>query len=158
MKKLITIINLLLLIVLVSGCSNNRLKSISESIELDVSNCKIEKDIDTHGGFLGDGEQFTKITCSSIDNVSSNWKKLPLTEPISKAIELIQCVGDGCKNVYERYDMPHVTNGYYFFLDRHSESINKYDDTIINERSSWNFTLAILDNDTNTIYYYELDT
>lgn len=158
MKKLITIINLLLLMVLVSGCSNNRLKNISESIELDVSKCRIEKDIDTHGGFLGDGEQFTKVICSNLDEVSSNWKKLPLTESISKAVELIQCFGDGCKDVYERYDMPHITNGYYFFLDRHSESINKYDDTNINNRSSWNFTLAILDNDTNTIYYYELDT
>ena len=69
-----------------------------------------------------------------------------------------QCDDNGCKNIYERYSIPKIENGYYYFLDRHNESNDKYDDTNLNNRASWNFTLAIMDIDTNIIYYYELDT
>ena len=73
-------------------------------------------------------------------------------------MEMKQCGNNGCKNVYEKYNIPKIENGYYFFFDRHSESINKYDDSKINDRSSYNFTIALLDKNTNTIYYYRLDT
>ena len=46
----------------------------------------------------------------------------------------------------------------YYFLDRHSESKDRYDSSDLNNRFSWNFTLALLDVDKNIIYYYELDT
>ena len=76
----------------------------------------------------------------------------------NEATEIKHCNGKDCKNIYERYNIPTIENGYYYFKDRHSESTNKYDYTDINNRPSYNFTFAILDKDTNTIYYYELDT
>ena len=160
MKKLITIINLLLLIVLVSGGSNNRLKSISESIELDVSNCKIEKDIDTHGGFLGDGDFFAKIICTAdVDNeIQSNWKELPLSSELQQIMEMIQYNNDGGNNVYDKYGIPKLESGYYYFHDRHSDSKDINDDSELNSRSSYNFSIGIYDIENKIIYYYELDT
>ena len=139
---------------------NNKMEKINKSIEITSFDCKILEDKDTHGGFLGDGDYFAKISCSRLDyaKLSSNWKKLPLTDSLNKIMELIQCSDKECKSAYERYNIPNISNGYYYFLDRHSDSKNKYDDSNINNRSSYNFTLALLDKDTNIIYYYKLDT
>ena len=54
MKKIIAVsISILIL----SGCAINKgtNKYINKKIGIDISKCKIEKDKDTHGGFLGDG-------------------------------------------------------------------------------------------------------
>ena len=92
------------------------------------------------------------------EKLSKNWKKLPLNDELNTAMEMIQCTDDECKNVYERYEIQDIKNGYYYFLDRHSESKDRYDSSDLNNRFSWNFTLALLDVDKNIIYYYELDT
>ncbi len=59
---------------------------------------------------------------------------------------------------YERYDIPNINDGYYYFVDRHYDAINKYDDSMLNKRSSYNFCLALYDLENKIIYYYELDT
>lgn len=143
---------------MLTGC--RMVKDVSKKLEINNNTCKTEKAIDTHGGFLGDGDYFAKITCSNLEvnQLSSNWKKLPLSEPLTKIKELIQCTGNGCQTFYERYGIPEINNGYYYFYDRHSDSKNQYDDQEINDRSSYNFNLVICDIDNNTIYYYELDT
>lgn len=164
MKKIIllivTIICVVLLILLIDNIVNNNLNFISKNIEITNYGCEIKSEKDTHGGFLGDGDYFAKISCSKInyDELSSNWKELPITDTLNSIMEMIQCNEKACKSAYERYSIPNIVNGYYYFIDRHSESTNKYDDTNINTRSSFNFTLALLDKDTNIIYYYELDT
>ena len=153
MKKIIV---LLIILFLVTGCSNN---NVISNLGLNKDNCKIIEEKDTHSGFLGDGDYFAKIKCSKIeDKILKKWNKLPISEPLKEATELEQCNSKSCENIYERYNIPDIENGYYYFKDRHSESTNKYDDTDINNRPSYNFTFAILDKDTNTIYYYELDT
>lgn len=158
MRKFLFII---LALSLITGCSLNDKKSwILKNIEINKTLCKIEKEIDTHRGFHGDGDYFAKINCSSInyDKLSSNWKKLPLSDSLKQVTQMEQCTGDDCKNIYERFFIPSIENGYYYFLDRHSASENKYDDTNLNNRASWNYTLAIIDKNTDIIYYYELDT
>lgn len=54
--------------------------------------------------------------------------------------------------------IPEVENGYWFFYDRHCESMDLSSDASIHQRSSWNFTLAVYDADTKMLYYFELDT
>ena len=139
---------------------NNKLKRISNKIELDISKCNIDNEEDTHGGFLGDGHYFIQINCSHafLEELSSNWKELPLSTELQKATSLKMCENNGCKDIYERYSIPNIENGYYYFIDRHNESRDKYDDTNLNNRSSLNYTVALLDIDTNIIYFYELDT
>ncbi|MGB3368911.1 MAG: hypothetical protein WBA54_15545 [Acidaminobacteraceae bacterium] len=50
--------------------------------------------------------------------------------------------------------IPTINNGYYFLLDR----ISYYTEKPILERGTYNFSLFILDSDSNTIYYMTLDT
>ena len=146
MKKVI-----LLVLVLLIGCSN---KFIINKIGVD-GKCKIKNEIDTHGGFNGDGDYFVKIECNKINNLKDNWKNLPLTDSLKEVMEMEQCDSKSCKNVYKKYNIPNIKNGYYYFIDKKT---NSSDEVNINNKSSYNFILALLDKDTNMIYYYELDT
>ena len=155
MKKII----ILPLLLLVTGCSILNNNSIIKDMGISNNTCEIVKEKDTHGGFLGDGDYFAKIKCSKIeDKILKKWNKLPLSDSLKEVTEMKQCTSKSCADIYERYNIPSIKNGYYYFEDRHSESTNTFDDSDINNRPSYNFTLAILDKDTNTIYYYELDT
>ena len=100
----------------------------------------------------------SKIKCSKIPELSSNWKKLPLSSEIDKALSMKFCDGNGCKDTYEKYLIPKLESGYYYFFDRHDLANDINDDSELNNRSSWNFSVAIYDFGENIIYYYELDT
>ncbi len=54
--------------------------------------------------------------------------------------------------------IPRIEQGYYYFLDRHTDAKNKHDDTDLRNRYSYNFSLAMYDSKTDKLYYYELDT
>ena len=140
--------------------SNNKINNISKNIGITSSNCKIESDKDTHGGFLGDGEYFAKLTCNEVEEngIKINWRELPLSEELEKAMELKQCGSGSCKSAFERYNIPTNINGYYYFFDRHNDSTDKRSDRELNERSSYNFSVGIYDSDNRVLYYYELDT
>ena len=162
MKKNLYILLIIIIICILIVCSlkNNKKNTILKEIEINSNKCELEKEFDTHGGFLGDGSYYAQIKCSKLNykKLSKNWKKLPLSESLNQVTQTKWCDNKTCKNIYEKYSIPDIKNGYYYFMDRHRESNNKYDDTNINNRASWNFTLAIINKDTNTIYYYELDT
>jgi hypothetical protein len=55
-------------------------------------------------------------------------------------------------------DIPEITNGYYYFYDRFEDSSDPLNDSELLERSSYNFTLAIYDADSQILYYCEVDT
>ena len=152
MKKII----ILPLLLLVTGCSilNCSNDSIISDMGITNNTCEIVKEKDTHSGFLGDGDYFAKIKCNNlkVSDLTKSWYTLPLSEEIKEVTEMKQCNDKDCKDIYERYNIPSIDNGYYYFLDRQKS------DTNINERSSYNFTLAIADLDNSIIYYYELDT
>ena len=138
-------------------------KWIYKKINTDISNCSIEVDSDNHGGFHGDGDYFVRAQCQDdfeeIVKNNSLWKKLPLTENL----ELIMYGGkkDNTEYGYElaiKKVIPKIEDGYYLFVDRHSESIDKNSDKELFNRYSFNFTIALFDNNTNIFYYYEFDT
>ena len=155
MKKILL---LCFTIILLTGCRSS--SKLIKSIEIDNSSCQIVREIESHGGFLGDGEYFARITCSkiSVSDLSSNWKELPITDSISEILEMIKCDNSRCTDTFTRYEIPNDINGYYYFYDRHDLATDRYDSTDINTRSSYNFNLAVLDIDNKVIYYYELDT
>ena len=146
-----------IIIFLLVGCKEYKVSTILKNIEINNETCKIVKQSDSHDYFHGDGEYFAKIKCSKESNLSNNWKKLPLTKPLEEVTKMANCSNE-CKNFYQRYKVPKITNGYYYFNDRHYKSTDKFDDTNLNNRASWNFTLALFDIDNNVIYYYEMDT
>ena len=150
------IIFLLILVFLFSGCFSTEIKYISKRLNINLDSCKIIESKDTHGGFLGDGKYFAKVSCTNVD--INNWKKLPLSEELQKIVDMKWCDGKGCHDIYEKYNIPKIMNGYYYFYDRNSESTNPKDDTDLNNRNSYNFTVAIYDSDNKIIYFYEVDT
>ena len=118
---------------------------------------------DTHGGFLGDGSYYLILDCSQNSSkayeIIKYWKKLPLSDNLDLA--MYGGKKDGViygYNFAEEAHLPIVTNGVYKFVDRHTESDCKSDDTKLLSRYSFNFSLAVYNFDTDTLYYYELDT
>lgn len=164
MKKIKIIAIILAIIIILSIIANilttpNKKENISKNIQLDIKKCKITKEKDTHGGFLGDGEYFAQIKCKNVEEtIEKRWKKIPLTETLKEAMNLELCDKNNCKNAFEKYNIPEITEGYYYFLDRHEESTNPNDDKNINKRNSYNFSIALYNKETKLIYYYELDT
>ena len=118
---------------------------------------------DTHGGFRGDGDYYLILDCSEKTEQAAelikDWSPLPLTENL----QLIMYGGEKngvsyCYNLAEEAHWPIIINGVYKFVDRHSEAIDKSDDTNLFNRYSYNFSVAVYDLDTNTLYYFEFDT
>jgi len=167
-KQLKYIFLLMIFICLLTGCYSQALyKKISATLGIKIpANVKIEYE-DTHGGFHGDGETFAKIQFDAFQaeeilrQITSleSWHKLPLSENL----HLIMYGGERdnveyAYNFAKSFGISHVKNGYWFFVDRHDKSTSPEKDEDIFERSSFNFTLAIYDIDTNTLYFFELDT
>ena len=119
----------------------------------------IVEEEDTHGGFHGDGTYFLALDCSQNKEVAiqmvNSWNAFPLSENM-------QTILYGSENrsslLAEETNIPEITNGYYYFCDRHSESTDASDDTELFHRASYNFTLMIYDSDTDRLYYVEFDT
>ena len=112
---------------------------------------------DTHGGFHGDGESLVKICFSDeqaekfISKIENNihWNKLSIDEILQTCIT---------NNSIEDMSIPFVKNGYWFFLDRHSEATDKYNYNDMFNRASSNYSIAIFDIKSNILYIYSLDT
>lgn len=148
----------ILCIMILGGCGTNKKSEyISKIIGIEEEKLQIIKEKDTHSGFMGDGNYFAKVKCKDFI-VSDNWKKLPLTDSILEVLNMEHCDKKDCKNVFDRYDIPKVEDGYYYFVNRHSNVTNRYDSTNLGESKSYNFTIAIYDNKTKMMYFYELDT
>lgn len=123
----------------------------------------VVEELDTHGGFLGDGLYYLILDCSANKEkaleIVEHWNKLPLSENLN----LIMYGGekDGVAYGYELAEeahIPKIENGYYIFIDRSTESVDSADDSEILKRNSFNFSIAIYDCDTDKMYYFEFDT
>lgn len=148
MKKiLITIVSFLLISILMVVTSyKSEHDKIYDSIGVDVSRGKIVESITTIGWF-GDGNKYVVIDfhendLSVVIDKNQNWKCLPLSENINNYL------------YNQHMSIPVIKNGYYFFEDRNNEAINKYEDTSLMNRSSYNITIAIYDTDNHKLYYY----
>ena len=118
---------------------------------------------DTHGGFHGDGETILSLVLPEFSPPASpNWHPLPLSENLSRVF--YGASGEGfthnplCDDGSGGALVPRIENGCWFFLDRHSQSTDPADDSALFSRHSWNFTAAVYDYDTGTLYLFRLDT
>ncbi|MBQ2901392.1 MAG: hypothetical protein IJE49_06040 [Agathobacter sp.] len=116
---------------------------------------------DSHGGFHGDGSYYLILDCSenkekALENVKG-WKELPLSSNLQLMMYGDESGAYGY-NLAEVAKIPEITNGYYYFCDRHSQSSDANDDTNVLNRASFNFIIAIYDSDTGKMYYFEFDT
>ncbi len=132
-------------------------------LKIDENKFVVIDEKDTHGGFLGDGTYYIKLDCSEnymeIEDIMSEWPKLPLT----RNLEIVLYGGerDGVAYAFdfaEDVGIPKPEHGRYFFIDRHREAKDRYSDSGLLDRYSFNFSVAIYDSDKKMLYYLREDT
>ena len=150
---------LLLLIILMlqmasAGREDTVQAKISKELGIDIREEMVVSHDDSHGGWHGDGVQNTVLHLSDetvIDQIRENWSPLPMSEALMRLNEM---GWTGTSHVIP----PEVVNGCYYWKDRHSEAVDPADDSGVHSRHSYNFTLAVFDADTNTLYFVRVDT
>ena len=169
-RKSICLIMIVIAAMGLSGCQSKQedstIKDISRVLGIDVSSGQVISALDDHGGFHGDGTtvveiQFSDTSCQEQVEESEIWCEFPLTDNLTALVYGLRSDEVSIGPILSRDDnpvIPEVANGYYCFVDRHSESTDPQDDSGVLNRYSFNFTIAIYDTDTNTLYYMELDT
>lgn len=169
-KKLLSAIVGILVLFLLSACQGSRSpeEKVSDVLGIDISSGTINTSSDSHGGFHGDGQLFISISFPD-DQIAEElseknaWCSLPLSETLTALVYGIQTktskTGPYLKDQGGDPLFPEIRYGYYYFIDRQpSQNASGHDDTNILDRYSLNFTIAIYDMETNTLYYAELDT
>lgn len=159
-----------LALLVMTGCvekENSIVSEISKTIGVDVSVGEVISKADSHGGFHGDDSTVIEIQLNDTsisDQIKDkeDWNALPLTENLTALVYGVQAESSSVGPMIHSDDgapvIPEVENGYYYFLDRHSQSTNPKDDSGVLDRASYNFTIAIFDTDQQTLYYMKLDT
>lgn len=168
--RLCVFMALSVLLIATACSSSNSEKNISQTLGVDVSSAAVLQSMDSHGGLHGDGSTYREMKFANgegqtftkeLEN-NTAWGKLPLTDNLNIAVygkeSTSESIGPFVTNDNGEAYFPLVDNGYYFFLDRQSESKDVKDDTNLLNRNSFNFTIAIYDTDNQILYYYELDT
>lgn len=165
MKRMVGLLGLLLGLAALTACTlGGTLQELSQTLSVDLSQGTVVEETDDHGGFHGDGERWVEISLE--EEISSaleeaGWQELPLPEPLEAALYGVTKV-EGDRTIAEgpcfQREIPRVSNGYYFFQDRHSEATDPTDPEELMERNSFNFTVALYDRDSQTLYYGEEDT
>ena len=119
--------------------AGGELREISEALGVDVTEGNVVESEDSHGGFHGDGMTFVVLhfdeggLADQLEGLAG-WHPLPLSEN-TEALAYGRDTEDGRRGPY--------------LCD---------DDGDVFERSSYNFTMAIYDIDTDRMYYVEFDT
>lgn len=168
MKKRTAIALILLLALLISGCTvMNAQKEVAAAIGAELPQGELLSDTDSHGGFHGDGLEYIVIQFDEDvlkDNVSKleGWYQLPMSDSIQTLLYGTQS-GHNINGPFIHDDagnplLPEITNGYYFFQDRFDGAANPYDDSELFTRSAFNLTVAVFDTDTNQLHFLRFDT
>ena len=176
MKKQRILSMMAALALLLSACGGGSARSVRDEIAgalgLDLSGYEVVSSWDDHGGFHGDGTAFAELKCSGsgvLDQIQGDgdWKDFPLdrtaralvygvTEQTGTEETGIMVYQTGPYLTGEEGDplVPEIREGYYRLIDRHAEA----GETDLLDRASLNFTLALYDTDTDTLYFCEMDT
>lgn len=161
---------LAVLLVLLAGCGMGRStgNQIADALGLDLSGGTLVEDTDTHGGFLGDGTAYAVLQFPDsglLEQIEGreDWNPLPLSDDDLTALiygieTASSSIGPYLADEEGSPLFPAAEEGYYFFLDRHSESTDPHDPSGVLDRGSFNFTFALYDTEHNTLCYGELDT
>lgn len=154
LKRACLIIILLIITYIIYSYTLYDYNFYSSLIEIPIPIFAKMEEKDTHGGFHGDGESLVKVYFSDnqakkfVSEIENNdyWSKLPMNEVLQT------------NNITDEISVPIIENGYWFFLDRHNKTIDKYNYKEPFDRASLNYSIAIFDIDANVLYIYSLDT
>ncbi|MBQ7131272.1 MAG: hypothetical protein IJO29_01755 [Oscillospiraceae bacterium] len=148
-----------------SACSSefNAKECIASNLDINTDSAQVNTVINSSRNFHGDGHTF--ISLGFADNPitdeikqKENWKQLPLTDNLTSLVYGKENVYNGITNDDDELLIPQIENGYYYFENRHSDAKNRYGDSDVFDLVSYNYTIAIYDEDENILYFYSLDT
>lgn len=150
-----------LVIVIICIYYNSINQKISRDLGVYVPNSLKFEYEDTHGGFLGDGILLAEANLNGkqinqiIDKSKTNWNKTPIS--LEKQLLIYGSVSDGTRTVPDidgNDRIPEIDNGYWIFKDRTSkEKKERFPDS-----RSGNYSVGVIDLDTNTLYYIKFDS
>lgn len=136
---------------------------VCEELNIDVSDGTVEEFWDTRGWF-GDGEVYAEITFEDDSfgewlEESDEWHDLPLRGNVG----ILAYGGEDARGDYwspfitDEYGhrvIPKTENGAYYFADRYGNSYYPQDGSEFSDVYSMNFTFALYDANTRTLYFY----
>ena len=169
MKKHLFLYLFLLCIIIISqltACDKSSTYKGLDDLGIDKSEGYLNCYVDTHGGFHGDGCTYIELKFAGeyVDQLErkledmEEWIPLPLTKNLSKVVFGDQDFVSIFQITDEIPELPKITQGYYYFKDRHSESTDSASDADLFNRYSFNFDLIIYDIETHILYIFQLDT
>ena len=161
MKRFITALLALAMVLLCAGCVGSR-DSLPGTLGVTLTDSAISEHWDEHG-WMGDGTEYWKVELSPEDAAA-----LEQTAQSEEGWHPLPANGDGEILVFGRESfgfyltgkdgkplLPQVEEGYWFFWDDQTHSPET--DGVLG-RGSYNFTAAVYDAQTCTLYCGELDT
>ena len=144
---------LLLPVLLLASCTASPVKEVSQALELSLPEGDIIVDIDTHGGFHGDGESCIVLAFAPENGealaeelaVRSDWQAMPLDDlPATVMESILSLLEDDGLN----YAVPE--QGWYWYQDRSPAGHSR--------EFRLNCTIAIYDPQSFQLAYFKLDT
>lgn len=145
---------LLVPLLLLTSCARSGADLAAHELDLDLPAPQSVTSADSHGGFLGDGLLHMEIVFSTEDgeqvegevshHPSGRWNPFPMDEEME---EYLWGGGAGMAG------WPVPEEGWWYLEDRQRDGEGSMFD-----RPSHNYTLAMYDSETATLYYLELDT
>lgn len=143
-------------------------KDVGAALGLDLSAAEVTEETDDHGGFHSDGTRLVTLrlpddTLAEALAADPAWQPLPLTDEALTALLYGHTTADGQSGPYLADAdgaalLPAVEHGFCRFIDRHTDAADPADAAAALVRASFNFTVALYDADSRTLYYAELDT
>lgn len=135
-------------------------KKISRDLEIYIPGSLEFEYKDTHHWFLGDGILLAEANLSEkqinkiIDKSDTNWNKNPMALETREIIYNKRLGDKDSESIEPLRGIEEIGNGYWIFKDRTSkESKERFPDVIIG-----NYSVGIIDLDTNVFYYIKFDS
>ena len=153
------------LLLSVSGCGGEKdwTRTISKTLDTDVSQGEIVVAFDDHEG---NGDGFTHVELqfpAGTELVAPGSHELPLPQELEIAVWGGELETDGTPiswrplKAEDAPDVPPVEHGWYWFYDFNNPD-SPGDPSGLFGRYSFNFILAIYDSDQGRLYYLKMDT
>lgn len=164
---------------LMTGCGGKKPQDvISEELGINVSGGREVSNLDSHGGFHGDGTtcivlQFSDERVLEQIKEDEQWKAFPLDEVTGTLVygterkaenemgnekeNRIESIGPFLTDGEGEALIPEIEDGYYRLIDRQVKPGEAAGADILH-RSSFIFTLGIYDAGTDRLYFCKLDT
>lgn len=134
----------------------DRLDYVAQHIELDLTGCNQRSYSDTHGGFHGDGEAYGVFLCDADTpeqiSASDGWWTCPMPEAFALHLQN--------HTLEVNLTAALAAADHWYLLDEQSEGEARRspDGILSGKRYSHNYKVALYDEDSSLLYFYELDT